>query len=248
MTRSYRLKFAASLLAGALLSGTAAAQEWSYEGATGPDNWGKLDPKFALCATGKNQSPIDLESTVAAQLKPLQFKYGPGAREIVNNGYTIQVNYAPGSALIFENQYFQLNQFHFHAPGENRIGGKSFPLEAHLVHTDKSGNLAVLGIMFNAGSSPNAFLAKLWDKMPATKDGKAELPAGLNVAQLLPTLKAYYRFNGSLTTPPCSEGVRWLLIKSQASVSWEQIQQFLKAIGHANNRPLQPVNARPLLK
>jgi carbonic anhydrase len=247
MMQSYRANFSAALLAGALFSSAALGQEWSYEGTTGPENWGKLDPEFALCSTGKNQSPVDLEGTIAAQLKPLEFKYSPGAREIVNTGHTIQINYAPGSAFIFENQYFLLTQFHFHAPSENRIGGKSYPLEAHLMHTDKSGNLAVLGIMFTGGAA-NPLLAKLWDKMPATKGGKAELPPGINVMQMLPTLKAYYRFNGSLTTPPCSEGVRWLLMKSAVTASREQIGQFLRAIGHTNNRPLQPVNARPLLK
>jgi carbonic anhydrase len=239
--------FAAALLATALFSNAGQAEDWSYEGKGAPENWGKLDPKFTLCSTGRNQSPIDIDGTIAAQLKPLQFKYGPFAREIENNGHTVQVNYAPGSALIFEGQYFQLVQFHFHTPSENKITGKSFPLEAHLVHADKSGNLAVLGIMFTAGA-PNAFLAKLWDKMPAKKGDKSELPAGLNVTQMLPTFKAYYRFNGSLTTPPCSEGVRWLMMKSPVTASKEQIERFAKAVGHANARPLQPVFARPVLR
>jgi carbonic anhydrase len=120
-------------------------------------------------------------------------------------------------------------------------------MEAHLVHVDGLGNLAVLAVMFNA-SAPNPFLASIWDKMPARSGEKSDLPAGLNVLQMLPTLKGYYRYNGSLTTPPCTEGVWWMVLKSPVTASEEQIKQFVRAIGHHNNRPLQPVNARPLLK
>lgn len=240
-------RFAAAVAAGLLaLAGPVSAQHWDYRGEAGPENWGKLDPKFATCGTGRNQSPVDLDNTIGANLKPFRLRYQAGAKDIENNGHTVQINYAPGSLLIVQNRYFQLNQFHFHAPSENRIGGRTFPLEAHLVHVDGFGNLAVLAIMFNAGQ-PNAFLARLWDKMPA-KGAKSALPAGLNVLQMLPTLKGYYRYNGSLTTPPCSEGVWWMVMKSPVTASREQIEQFAKAIGHPNNRPLQPANARPLLK
>ena len=136
---------------------------------------------------------------------------------------------------------------HFHAPGENRIGGKPFPLEAHLVHADKDGNLAVLAVMFVAGT-PNALLSKLWEKMPAGRGAKSRLDAGLNVQRLLPGGRDYYRYNGSLTTPPCSEGVRWLVMKSPGTASKDQIERFTKAVGYPNNRPLQPVNARPILR
>lgn len=238
----------AAAAAGVLaLGGPACAENWGYRGDTGPENWGKLDPKYSLCSTGRNQSPVDLDNTIGANLRPMRLRYKAGAKDIVNNGNTVQVNYAPGSLLIVQQRYFQLVQFHFHAPSENRIGGQSFPLEAHLVHVDGFGNLAVLALMFNAGA-PNAFLGSLWDKMPARSGEKSDLPAGLNVLQMMPTLKGYYRYNGSLTTPPCSEGVWWMVLKSQATASYEQIAQFVKAIGHANNRPLQPVNARPLLK
>lgn len=234
----------------ALALGAAApalAQHWGYSGEAGPANWSKLDPKFEMCALGRNQSPIDLSGLVEADLKPLKFAYKAGAADIVNNGHTVQVNYAPGSMLTVDGRTFELKQFHFHSPSENKVGGKQFPLEGHLVHADKDGNLAVVAVMFQEGAA-NALLAKLWEKMPAKAGEKADLPAGLSATQLLPGERDYYRFNGSLTTPPCSEGVWWLVMKQPASASKAQVGQFSKTVGFANNRPIQPVNARPVLR
>lgn len=226
---------------------TALAQHWAYSGEAAPENWSKLDAKFAVCGIGRNQSPIDLAGFVEAELKPLKFEYQAAASDIVNNGHTVQVDYAPGSALTVDGRRFELKQFHFHSPSENRIGGKQFPLEGHLVHADKDGNLAVVAVMFREGAA-NPLLVNLWQKMPAKAGGKAALPAGLNAVSLLPADRDYYRFNGSLTTPPCSEGVWWLVMKKMASVSKAQVEQFAKAVGFANNRPVQPVNARPVLR
>ena len=237
----------ATALASALLSGPALSQHWSYEGETAPENWGKLDPNFSMCGIGKNQSPINLDRMVAAQLKPLKLNYAAGITEILNNGHTVQVNYAPGSTVIIDGRAFELQQFHFHSPSENQIDGKKFPLEAHLVHADKTGNLAVLAIMFEEGA-PNAFLAKIWNEMPTKQGEVSKLQAGLNAMQMLPTIKNYYYFNGSLTTPPCTEGVRWLVMKSPLTVSKAQVERFSKAVGHPNNRPVQAINARPVLK
>ncbi len=248
-------------LAGALLADPSVAQEWSYEGQTAPERWGTLDPKFVMCGIGKNQSPIDIDGLIEARLETLELNYSAGAAdirnhghvrprgptEILNNGHTVQVNYAPGSTITVDHRSFELQQFHFHSPSENRIRGRSFPLEAHLVHADKGGNLAVVAIMF-ADGAPNPFLSELWGKMPLKKGDTSKLQAGLNVIRLLPANKDYYRLNGSLTTPPCTEGVRWLVMKSFATVSKSQVEQFAKAVGHPNNRPLQPVNARPVLK
>jgi carbonic anhydrase len=229
------------------LSAPAAAQHWGYAGEAGPESWSRIDPKFAMCALGRNQSPIDLAGLVEADLKPLKLAYKAGAAEIVNNGHTVQVDYAPGSVLTVDGRTFELKQFHFHAPSENKVGGRQFPMEAHLVHADKDGNLAVVAVLFQAGAA-NVLLAKLWEKMPVKAGEKAALPAGLSVAQLLPGDHDYYRFNGSLTTPPCSEGVWWLVMKKTASASRAQIDQFSKTVGFANNRPVQPVNARPVLR
>ena len=220
---------------------------WGYAGESGPENWSKLDAKFAMCALGRNQSPVNLADFVEADLKPVKLDYKAGASEIVNNGHTVQVNYAAGSTLTVDGISFELKQFHFHAPSENRVGGKQYPLEGHLVHADKDGNLAVVAVMFTEGAA-NPLLSKAWTAMPAKADEKAALPAGLSVVDMLPKDKAYYRFNGSLTTPPCSEGVRWLVLKKPATATKAQIDQFSKTVGFANNRPIQALNARSVLQ
>ena len=228
-------------------TGTVLAQHWSYENESGPQNWAKLDAKFSVCASGKNQSPVDLKDFVEADLKPLKLDYKAGTSEILNNGHTVQVNYKAGSHLSVDGASFELKQFHFHSPSENKINGKQFPLEGHLVHADKDGNLAVVAVMFQEGAA-NSLLAKLWEKMPNKAGEKGALAGELNVTQLLPKDRDYYRFNGSLTTPPCSEGVRWFVIKRPATASKAQIEQVSKAVGVANNRPIQPANARAVLR
>jgi len=240
--------FAAALAALALTwTSPTVAQHWGYQGEAAPANWSRLDPRFALCGTGRNQSPIDLARFIAADLKPLKLEYQAGATDIVNNGHTIQVDYAAGSSLVLDGRKFELKQFHFHAPSENTIGGKHFPLEGHLVHADQDGNVAVVAVMFRDGAA-NALLAKLWDRLPGKAGDKSALPGGLSAASLLPASRDYYRFNGSLTTPPCSEGVWWLVMKQAATASKVQVEQFAKAVGFANNRPVQPVYARPVLR
>jgi len=142
------------------LATPALAQHWGYSGESGPENWSKLDATFAMCGLGRNQSPVDLGGFVEADLKPLKLDYRAGAADIVNNGHTVQVDYAPGSTLTVNGHRFELKQFHFHAPSENHISGKPYALEAHLVHADKDGNLAVVAVMFNEGKA-NALLSRL---------------------------------------------------------------------------------------
>lgn len=238
-----------ALLGFALLPLAAMASEggitWGYEGENGPENWAKLSPDFFAC-NGKNQSPIDLNGFIKAELKPLKIKYQAGGQTIVNNGHTVQINYASGSTLGLDGKVFELKQFHFHAPSENLIKGKSYPLEGHLVHADKDGNLAVLAVMFVKGKA-NKALAQAWAAMPHEAGAPQPLPTLVSAQELLPKSRAYYRFNGSLTTPPCSEGVRWLVLKHPVTASAEQIAAFEKVMHHPNNRPVQPVNARPVL-
>ena len=219
---------------------------WGYSGHEGPENWAKLSADNFACA-GRNQSPINLTGFIEAELSPINFNYQPGGREILNNGHTVQVNYQPGSSMTIDGKVFKLLQFHFHAPSENNINGKSFPLEAHLVHADKDGNLAVVAVMFEEGKA-NSGLSKAWQKMPEHEGDKNVLPATVNVDDILPADRDYYRFNGSLTTPPCTEGVRWLVMKQPVSASAEQLEKFRHALHGPNNRPLQAVNARPVLK
>ena len=230
--------------------GTALASgkiHWTYSGNEGPENWGKLSPEFSMCAEGRNQSPIDLSGFVEADLEPIKFDYKADATEILNNGHAIQVNYAPGSSITLGGHSFELKQFHFHSPSENTIEGRSFPMEAHLVHADKDGNLAVVAVMFVEGASNSAVKA-LWKKMPKEEGVKNALKDGLSVTGVMPEGRDYYRFNGSLTTPPCTEGVAWLVLKDAVSVSKEQIEAFEHVMHHPTNRPVQPVNARAVLK
>ena len=225
----------------------AGESSWTYAGTTGPQHWGSLDAAFSACADGKTQSPINLTRMVESELKPIKFSYKPGGNEILNNGHTIQVNYAPGSSITVDGKSFELKQFHFHAPSENTIEGHSYPLEGHFVHADAQGNLAVVAVMYMA-ETKLAELDKAWKHMPAHAGEKKSLPAMINASALLPAKRDHYRFTGSLTTPPCSEGVRWLVMKTYKEISTQQIEAFTKVVHHPNNRPVQPINARAVLK
>lgn len=240
------LSFSAALLASSLaLAGD--KPHWTYSGEEGPEHWGNLSAEYSLCGSGKNQSPINLSGMIDAKLPALKFAYTTAATEILNNGHTVQANFAPGSTLTVAGHEFELKQVHFHAPSENRIDGKSFPMEGHLVHADKDGNLAVVAVMYAEGKDSPA-IAKLWGQMPAKAGDKMALSAQLKAGELLPKNRAYYRFNGSLTTPPCSEGVMWLVMKTPVNAGTEQVEAFAHTMHHPNNRPVQAVNARPVLK
>lgn len=240
------LIFAAALCASSTTV-LAASSSWSYGGSEGPEYWGDLSKKYELCKTGKNQSPVNLDNFIEADLTPLAINYDASGTEILNNGHTIQVNFQPGSTLSLNGHIYGLKQFHFHAPSENQVRGESFPLEAHLVHADKEGTLAVVGIMFKEGAE-NKTLAQVWKQMPEQKNASEALGQAINAEDMLPASKAYYRFNGSLTTPPCSEGVTWLVMKDPVTVSREQVEQFTRVMGTHTNRPVQPLNARPVLQ
>ncbi|NPA28418.1 MAG: carbonic anhydrase family protein [Epsilonproteobacteria bacterium] len=220
--------------------------EWGYKGEIGPDKWGDLSPKFRMCKEGKNQSPINLTRFIKAKLPAVEYSYNTKSTEVINNGHTIQVNLKSGSKINIDNIDFELKQFHFHTPSENKIDGKSFPLEAHFVHASKDGELAVVALMFEEGEE-NKVLSKIWQKMPTKADTKEKLEIS-DIKELLPKNKDYYRFNGSLTTPPCSEGVRWIVLKTPVTISKAQIDKFAKVMGHPNNRPIQPLNARVILE
>jgi len=239
------------LFGGALTAGAAVAADhavhWGYAGNEGPEYWGTLSSKFAMCASGKNQSPIDLTGFTEAELAPLQFSYTTEVTQLINNGHTVQANYQPGSNLVVDGHTFELKQFHFHVPSENHIDGQSYPMEAHLVHADAQGNLAVVAVMFELGEA-NPGVETLWEQLPLHAGDENQVISSVNAASLLPAEQDYYRFNGSLTTPPCTEGVWWLVMKQPVPASREQIDKFTHAIHHPNNRPVQPLNARTVLK
>lgn len=231
----------------AAIKGDTHKSQWTYEGKEGPENWGKLNPEYTTCDTGHNQSPINIEETMHAVLKPLRSIQKFPAKDIVNNGHTVQISFKEGNMLALDNAAFQLKQVHFHAPSENKMHDKSYPLEAHFVHADSKGNLTVIGVMFKEGKE-NSGLTKLWQQMPNEAGEPVMLKTRVIPSELMPDNRSYYRFSGSLTTPPCSEGVRWLLMKTPLTASKEQIAAFEQAIHHHNNRPVQALNGRVVLE
>ncbi len=224
-----------------VMFGSAHAANWGYEGNHGPEHWGEFASE---CALGKNQSPINIQSATQAELAQLQLDYKGKAVSLTNNGHTLQTSLEGQNRLFIDGKQFALKQFHFHTPSENHVDGKSYPLEAHYVHADEQGNLAVVAVFFEKGGE-NQALSSLLEKVPE-KDNNVTIRAPFNASALIPSDKDYYRFNGSLTTPPCSEGVRWLVIKEPQTISAKQIEKFEKVMGE-NNRPVQPLNARMIL-
>lgn len=221
---------------------------WGYEGDTGPAHWGELAPEFAACSSGKNQSPVDIATVIDGPLAALDFSYGTAATTIFNNGHTVQLSFEPGSELKVDGLTFGLKQVHFHTPSENRIDGKSYPLEAHLVHASADGQLAVVAVIYELGQD-NSVLASSWAQLPTTVSDPLPLSSPLKAAELLPAKRDYYRYSGSLTTPPCSEGVRWLVFKDHPQVSKAQVERFVAALGgRHNNRPVQPYHARQVVE
>ncbi len=240
--RTIMLATALALSNGALAADSH-APHWGYGEAA---RWGDLSADFKECKLGKEQSPIDIptKATEKAKLAAIGFNYQAGAGEVVNNGHTIQVNLkGAGSAKLAGGDY-QLLQFHFHTPSEEKMDGKNFAMVAHLVHKSAAGGLGVVGVMFKEGRE-NAALKSVFEAMPAKAGGKAALKANLNVADFLPGDKGYYAFRGSLTTPPCSEGVAWHVLKQPVELSKAQIDAFRK-LYKMNARPVQPLNGRKI--
>jgi carbonic anhydrase len=241
---------AAAASIGVATTGAALAQphpEFGYAGANGPSHWGGMSEHWRSCSAGVNQSPVELARFVEADLPALQISYGPSGREVVHTGHAIQVNAGPGSTLGVDGLSFRLLQFHFHAPSEHHLEGRDFPLEAHLVHQNQAGELAVIGVFFESGA-PNDLLGLVTASLPSGPGQRRLLGSGLTPAGLLPADRDYLRYSGSLTTPPCSEGVRWLVMKRPMTASPAQIEAVGAALGFANNRPTQPLGARTLLR
>ena len=222
------------------------APHWSYDGATGPDRWGDLEDGNALCKLGGAQSPVDLSGAMrVAALAGLQTAYGSTRVKVTNNGHTFQVNADKGSTLTLDGKKYDLLQFHFHTPSEHTVDGKSFPLEMHLVHQAADKSLAVIGV-FIAEGSPNVVLGKFWEKMPKAQ-GEVDTGVSIDIKELLPrATDEYFTYAGSLTTPPCSESVRWVVLKQPIQASKTQIASF-RTVFAANARPTLPLGARHLL-
>lgn len=218
---------------------------WSYAGEHGPQAWGKLKPDFNVCALGKRQSPINIEEadTLQGPAEPLQFNYQPSSASVVNNGHTIQVDLYGDNALTVRGSSYKLVQFHFHHPAEEQVNYRGFAMVAHLVHKNAEGQLAVVSVLLEPGVA-NALINKVWTYMPLDTDDRVRMPAGLiDMNELLPQDQRYYQFMGSLTTPPCTEGVLWLVLKQPTTVSREQLKLFSQLFPN-NARPVQAVNGR----
>jgi carbonic anhydrase len=219
---------------------------FTYEGEAGPEKWAELDTAWETCATGEAQSPTNLTGGRGVDLTDAVFDYKPSAVTAVNNGHTVQVDIADGGAMVLDGKTYALKQFHFHRPSEHTIEGKAAEMELHLVHADADGKLAVVGVMLDLGAA-NTGLEPVWAHLPAEKDAAAPLGAAFDAATLLPAKHAAYRYQGSLTTPPCSEGVEWSVLEETATLSQEQSQAFATIFAGGNARPVQEMGARQLL-
>jgi len=241
--------FAFLSLAALVVAATPRAQwktPWSYEGAEGPEHWAQLDPAYAACA-GREQSPIDIRGAERANLPPLRFEYQSGPlKYLINNGKTVRVNYHGAdnqNFLVVGDQRYQLTQFHFHRPSEELVNGKPYDMVAHFMHQTSDGQVAGVAVFLKTGRA-NALVQQLWDHMPLTEGPEHEIPGvQINPAALLPKNLSYYRYRGSLTAPPCTEGVTWFVLKTPVSVSAAQINAFAALYPH-DVRPPQPLNGR----
>lgn len=209
---------------------------WSYEGATGPEAWATLDPAYARCGSGRRQSPIDVRDGISVDLQPLDFDYRPGAFSVLDDGRTVRVDVAAGSTLAVGGRRYMLRQFHFHRPSEERLDGRGYPMSAHLVHADAEGRLAVVAVLIDGGKA-HPLVQQVWNDLPLERHAPQSGAGPLDPAALLPEDRRYATFMGSLTTPPCTEGVLWIVLRQPATMSPEQMAIFAR---------LYPMNARPL--
>lgn len=217
-------------------SAHAATPHWGYEGEGAPGAWGSLKPEFATCANGTRQSPIDIRGGIRVDLEPIQFDYRPVSFQVVDNGHTVQANLAPGNSIVVGGRRYELLQFHFHRPSEESINGRRFEMVAHLVHKDADGKLAVVAVLMDQGKA-HPMVQLVWNSLPLEQSETVQSPAPMDMNLMLPDDRRYYTYMGSLTTPPCSEGVRWMVLKQPATLSPDQAAIFAR---------LYPMNARPV--
>lgn len=218
--------------------------DWSYSGPTGPEFWAALDPSFKLACKGKRQSPINIDSNLkrGTELSALKFDYRPEKMGAINNGHTIEHEGNHGSFLRIGNESFSLEQFHVHAPSEHTLDGKSFPIEIHFVHKSRAGKVVVVGIFVqNDPTSKVAFPYYL--DLPKTGGEGASAEGVRDLSDFLPKQREYFSYSGSFTTPPCTEDVRWIVMKYAIGIQPKVVERFA-AILKGNNRPVQKLNDR----
>lgn len=243
-----RKSLSVSFISAALLTPVAFAggAHWGYEGHGGPAHWGEISKHYHACKDGKAQSPIDIHASKTGKPVPIHFSYKGTAKDIVNNGHTIQVNMNKGSSITVNGKTYELLQFHFHAPSEHTINGKPADMVAHLVHKSADGKLAVIGVLMKKGKE-NKAMSVFWKHMPAQANGHMNLKVQYAAQDLLPKNHAYYNYSGSLTTPPCTEGVNWMVMANPVEISSAQVQQFSSVMRHGNARPVNPLNGRMVM-
>lgn len=224
-----------------------AEELWSYKGLGSPEKWGDLNPDWVTCKTGKNQSPIDINETIKGNLPKLEMVFTTEVKNIINNGHTIQINTTSHMGVEIDGESFTIEQLHFHTPSENLLNGTSYPIEIHFVHSNKQGQLAVIAVMANEGKT-NPIINKLLELTPKEINSTYYIERNMTLKDLFPNDMHYYRYSGSLTTPPCSEGVIWIVMKQPIEISKSQIQAFVTSLKGQNNRPLQPLNGRQIVE
>ncbi|PBB11862.1 carbonate dehydratase [Mesorhizobium loti] len=223
----------------------AAGTHWGYAGPAGPEHWGDLDKTNFVCSAGTQQSPVDIKGAVKADIPHIAIGWHKGGGRMVNNGHTIQINLPQGSTLTRGDRVYELLQFHFHAPSEHHVAGKSFPMEAHFVHKDTdSDTLGVLGVFLASGAT-NASFAMLAAAFPATSGEEAAVDE-VDPNGLLPASLGYWTYEGSLTTPPCTENVDWMVATEPVEVDPADIKRFT-LLYPRNARPIRSANRRFIL-
>jgi carbonic anhydrase len=238
-------------VAGLVAAGTAAngaGAAWTYTGSTGPSHWADIDPaNYAVCADGTAQSPINIKGAKPTPLKNLAFDYAEGEAGIFNNGHTVEAEPlgAEENTLTLGGTVYPFAQFHFHAPSEHEINGMLYPAEVHFVHKTAEGEIAVVGVFLKAGKKVNPDWAPFVDAMNDATSDPEETLVDLDWEKLLPENRQTVRYNGSLTTPGCAEGVKWNVFTHPVVLSQAQINEFLEAYS-GNNRPVQALNGRAI--
>jgi carbonic anhydrase len=215
---------------------------WSYEGKSGPDGWSHLSPDNQTCASGRRQSPIDIRDGIRVDLEPIKFSYGSTSYSVIDNGHTIQVNVAEGQNIRVMERTYQLLQFHFHKPAEERVNGRGYDMVVHLVHKDAEGRLAVVAVLLEQGPE-NLLIQTIWNNLPLEQGMVVSPSASIDLSRLLPEKRDYWAYMGSLTTPPCTEDVLWMVMKQPLPVSPDQLSIFGRLYPN-NARPIQPANGR----
>ena len=260
-TRTHRRNLLSAALSGLIAVAAAPAQAWhpmfgaseardtvpwSYGAERGPDQWAELSPDYAACG-GDRQSPVDLQGGRQLPYSPLSFRYRSNALSVLNDGRSVRVEYPPGSYLIAGGRQYELTGFHFHVPAEHRINGVQADMELQLEHRDRQGRVAIVAVLMKAGRRMNSTLSRIWEHMPGGRNERFYgRQTGINPLFLLPNERGYYTYVGSLTEPPCTEGVDWFVLAEPVEIDASYIQSFVQTVG-TNSRPVQPLNGRGVL-